>query len=224
MKSTTAFVLATQTVFAVGCSSSETDSASADDALSSTTADAGPTTTDQSQTSEPADTSEPASAPSEPTTSSEPSPPADPIDIAAAIDAFANSPSPSTFDALPLAEQVTLGLGPNIITQLDAAALRDSSAWQIKMPNGELFRGTVGPSSAIELIASGATDELVYAVGEHPHCAGPPVAAPPGFEDHQRVSVQPQADQIESCLQWFTVDLFINDGTIEAITHDHWEA
>ncbi len=47
--------------------------------------------------------------------------------------------------------------------------------------------------------------------------------APEGFEDHARISVQPDPDTIDSCLRWFTVDFFVAGGEVEAITMDLWE-
>lgn len=48
--------------------------------------------------------------------------------------------------------------------------------------------------------------------------------SPKGFEGHQRVSIQPAETTIDSCLSWFSVDLFVNgDGRIAAVTLDIWE-
>jgi hypothetical protein len=40
----------------------------------------------------------------------------------------------------------------------------------------------------------------------------------------RRVSVQPAAGSIDSCLDWFTVDLFVTrSGEVAAVTLDLWE-
>jgi hypothetical protein len=58
--------------------------------------------------------------------------------------------------------------------------------------------------------------------GPHMHCASPPVPAPTGLAGHRRVSVQPT--NIETCILWWTVDLFVaSSGRIEAVTLDLWD-
>lgn len=83
-------------------------------------------------------------------------------------------------------------------------------------------RQSPGPFSALD-VAARAQNPIV-SVGEHPHCASPPVPPPDDVADLMRVSVQPDIEQIDSCLQWWTVDFFINQaGQIEAVTLDLWE-
>jgi hypothetical protein len=146
--------------------------------------------------------------------------------------AFAVQPSSDTDARLPFAGKVQLGLSLDLRTALDAADTPHASAWVL---NAKYFRAYTGPFSALELIqrhAGQARSRSVLArrgvfhvsVGDHPHCASPPVTAPQGFEGHRRVSVQPSATSIDSCLSWFTVDLFLNEeGSIEAVTLDLWE-
>ena len=84
----------------------------------------------------------------------------------------------------------------------------------------EAFRARTGPFSALEPLIDERPHVIV--AGPHNHCASPPVPAPEGYEAHRRVSVQP-ADAT-SCLEWFSVDLFLEaDGTIDAITLDLYE-
>lgn len=132
---------------------------------------------------------------------------------------LAANPSAETADRLPFADEVQLGLGRDLRQARSPAELADPSSWVI---DTEVFRAYSGPFSALD-VAAGA-DDAVVAIGEHPHCASPPVPAPDAVADLTRVSVQPNPDAIESCLQWWTVDLFVNDdGRIEAVTLDLWE-
>ena len=67
-----------------------------------------------------------------------------------------------------------------------------------------------------------AHDDITIGVGPHNHCAGSARPAPAGYESLRRISIQPAA--IDSCLEWWTVDLFVtDDGLISAITYDLWE-
>lgn len=51
-----------------------------------------------------------------------------------------------------------------------------------------------------------------------------PQPPPSGLQDLRRVSVQPPEQSIESCLEWSTVDFFVDeDGLVVAITVDLWE-
>ncbi|HSK21661.1 MAG TPA: hypothetical protein VK906_00725 [Egicoccus sp.] len=133
--------------------------------------------------------------------------------------AFAADPGPPSASALPFADEVAIGLGPELHRTLAGNDLADPTAWPIDV---EEFRAYVGPFSALEVAAD--ADEVEVSVGEHPHCASPPMPPPPEVEDLRRVSVQPKADNGDSCLQWWTVDLFVtDDGRIAAVTMDLYE-
>ncbi|MEX2549962.1 MAG: hypothetical protein WD638_07035 [Nitriliruptoraceae bacterium] len=131
---------------------------------------------------------------------------------------FASEPTDANAGALPFAGQVGLGLGEEIIVTRSADELADPEAWSLDV---EAFRGYVGPFSALDLAAGSGPADTVVSVGQHPHCASPPRAAPEGFADHRRLSVQPDPETTGSCLEWWTVDLYLDDaGTIDAVTLD----
>jgi|GEM_PF-2721069 len=130
---------------------------------------------------------------------------------------FAEVPSDATLRALPLAADVRLGLADELVTSRTPAQLADPEAWTLE---AETFRAYVGPFSALELLARG--EPLEVSVGAHLHCVSPPVPAPGEVAQLRRVSAQPR--NVDSCLQWSTVDLFINaDGLVEAITLDLYQ-
>jgi len=129
-------------------------------------------------------------------------------------------------------EGVQLGLGDRLLTELSVASATDPAAWEIPE---DVFRGSAGPFSAIDVLGRGVAGSdgdpsvadmsgLVVTVGDHPHCVSPPVPAPPEMSEMRRVSVQPSPDRMQSCLDWFTIDFFVdNDGMVAAITLDLWE-
>lgn len=119
------------------------------------------------------------------------------------------------FDDITFAPEVGLGLADRIVRSVPASVLADRTTWEI---DDHGFRARTGPFSALEL----ATGEVAITAGSHAHCASPPVAAPTGFADHRRLSIQPTS--ATSCLEWSTVDLFIDaDGNIAAVTLDLFE-
>jgi hypothetical protein len=128
---------------------------------------------------------------------------------------FAREPTASSIENVPFADRVALGLGPNIVEMRPVEELVDSANWLLHQ---ERYRADTGPFSALDFIArhDGAFD---LQVGPHPHCASPSQPSPLGFEHHRRLSYQPQGTL--SCLDWFTIDLFLGPrGEIEAVTLD----
>ena len=135
-----------------------------------------------------------------------------------ALIAFARDPSEANWDRLPLAASVGLGLGDSIRARRSAVALRRPAGWRLSV---DAFRGRAGTASALELIAA-ENGPLSTTSGPHPHCASPPVPAPPSLAELRRVAVRPR--DAFSCLEWWTVDAFVDaSGRIHAVTLDLWE-
>lgn len=133
--------------------------------------------------------------------------------------AFADEPGTPTAAGLPFADEVALGLAGTLHQTLGPDDVGDPAAWLIEV---EEFRGYVGPFSALEVAADAGPTQV--SLGDHPHCASPPEPAPDGFADHRRVGVQPASDSLDTCLRWWTVDLFVSDdGRIDAVALDLWE-
>ncbi|MFC7505388.1 hypothetical protein [Nocardioides sp. GCM10030258] len=146
-----------------------------------------------------------------------------------ALVALASDPGTDTAAALPFADEVGLGLGSVIVATRPSNRLASIGAWDVDLA---AFRGHVGPFNALGLIArhvdsdgaDGTLAGFTTSLGEHPHCANPPNPAPDGLAGHRRISLQPSDESIDGCLEWFTVDLFLDDtGTIDTVTLDIWE-
>jgi hypothetical protein len=135
---------------------------------------------------------------------------------------FAARPDADSAALVPFAEEVALGLGDALQARRSRAELGDAGAWSIEPDGEEYFRAHTGPFSALELAADAR--DVVVSVGPHPHCAAPPMPAPAEVTGLRRVSVQPSPGSIDSCLSWWTVDLFLTpEGEVAAVTLDIWE-
>ena len=133
---------------------------------------------------------------------------------------FADQPTAAKAEALPFADTVRLGLGDALVKEVPAAELADPAVWVVPVPQTPEWAWLGDPS--LNPLRSLADDgAYTTSVGPHPHCAAPPRPAPPEVADHERVSTQPR--QPTSCLAWYTVDAFLHDGEISAITMDLWE-
>ena len=144
---------------------------------------------------------------------------------------FATHPSEQTAAALPFATVVRLGLGRDLLTTVRGNDISDASKWVLDV---EYFRATSGPFNALRPVKTTVNEDRTepggngspfkVSVGEHPHCASPPMAPPDGLQTLRRVSLQPADDTIDTCLRWFSVDLFLNqERRVVAVTLDVWE-
>lgn len=77
------------------------------------------------------------------------------------------------------------------------------------------YDGYAGPFSALETLA----EPIDVTVGAHARCAAPPTPVPEGATGLRQVSLQPS--DATSCLEWYAIDLFVNDaGEVETIRLD----
>jgi hypothetical protein len=149
---------------------------------------------------------------------SEVAPTAEDLRVVEALVQFARSPSTTTLGEVPIsATGIELGLADQLLTVRTETALSDPSSWSVDL---EAFRGWVGPFSALGLLAQDRPTEVL--LGPHNHCASPPVRVPADVAGLRHVSVSPT--DATSCLEWWTVDLFLDDdGSVAAVTLDLWE-
>lgn len=141
------------------------------------------------------------------------------VDLVNRFIEFANDPTPTRFESLPLADDVVLALATNVVRVSDKAELQEPAGWLLDVGD---FGGVTGPFSALNYLGRLRAREV--SVGPHDHCAGPPRQAPVGLEGHRRISVQPNLTPTQSCLAWSTVDFFIGQsGEVEGISVDFWE-
>ncbi len=123
-----------------------------------------------------------------------------------------------TFDELLLADEVSLALGSHVAARRSRDALAERRAWTV---SDMYFRQYEGPFD----ILSRAGGPVKVGFGVHDRCASPlPTPAPPELVQFQRVWLQPAEGSIDSCLQWSSVDLFVDDaGRIRGASLDLWE-
>jgi hypothetical protein len=137
--------------------------------------------------------------------------------VVRALRAFAAEPSTANFDRVPWADRVAIGVGTDLLRTVPAAELRSREAWTVRPTSGYEWASS-GPFNALDLL----DDDEPYqtSVGPHPHCASKPKDPPADVPSMRRVSTQPSET---TCLSWYTVDLFMQDGEIHAVTLDLWE-
>lgn len=152
-------------------------------------------------------------------------------DLADAVIAFALAPSTGSAGQLPLADQVRLGLGADLVATRSRGALAEAGGWLLEQT---YFRAYIGPFSALRAIRNHYEDTNSDAVegpgagftlATGPACPGTEQQrSPRGLEGHRRISLQPSVATYSTCLMWFSVDLYLNhQDQIEAITLDLWE-
>lgn len=136
--------------------------------------------------------------------------------LASALYKFARGAEGAT---VPWAPEVTLvvldGAMRTTLTEREASKL---DSWQMTMTSDD-FR------LDIDVFAELAASEGAYRVdiGPHPVCVGPERAPESHFNGLRQVSIAPTAPR-ESCLDWWAVDIFVNDvDQIEGVVLERWE-
>lgn len=146
--------------------------------------------------------------------------------LADAFVAFATEPSKDTAAALPFADTVELGLGPDSLVMRTADELSDPDAWAI---DRELVPGDTEPFSALETIRHTNTKMAVREYRQvrtesedlpwESLCAWEPPPPPDSVAGMQRVSVQADYDTVGTIQDMFYVDLYVDEaGLIHAVT------
>lgn len=136
---------------------------------------------------------------------------------------FANDPSMPTLARLSLSDSTDLGLGSTIYSTVRKAEAAARDSWTLHLATHNAYTGPFNPLDPIRRRGADVTDYDI-SIGPHSHCASPPRPAPAGFNHHRRVSIQPAEGTFSSCLEWFTVDLFVSDdGIVDAVTLDLYE-
>lgn len=143
--------------------------------------------------------------------------PTSPTDTANRLIAFAWNPTRAHFDRIPFAgETVQLALGKEVVVTVPVDELAKPANWWVDV---EHFAGRVGPFSALDALS---WQILSPTVGEHKQCSAPPTPAPPGLGDRTQVGIQP--DGVDSCINWFAVDLYLDHTSrILAVRLDRFE-
>lgn len=118
------------------------------------------------------------------------------------------------YDDLPLADDVLVALGSEVVARRQPTELFRRSAWVV---NSGDFAGRTGAVNLLDLVPS----PLEVVVGPHNRCAGPEaLPSPPELASYTRIGILPLEGSIDSCLDWSAVDVFIDDGVIRGISLD----
>jgi hypothetical protein len=148
--------------------------------------------------------------------------------LAEALHIFALDPSDANLTRIPFADEVGLGLGSEVITNVPLdhtvegkADLSDPETWRLDVPH---FRGYVGPFAALDYLKHSDPSEWELSTGPHPSCIGPDVEPSPELAGYRQLSIQLADDMYTSCLSWWSVDVFMDEaGRIHAVTLDLYE-
>lgn len=133
---------------------------------------------------------------------------------------FAATPTRAGAASVPLAAEVDLGLSDTLVKTLASTAASSPGAWALDIDG---FRGS-GRRRANALSLLAESKRLSVNVGEHAHCAAPPMPVPSALVGLGHVSAQPREATLQSCLDWFSVDLFVDQqGRVAGVTLDLWE-
>lgn len=141
---------------------------------------------------------------------------------------FALRPDPRSARTVDFAERVEIGVGSEVRSTLSGSDLGNPRRW--KVPVDGAIEGVDGRVSALESVTGQAERAVetqqtegifVVTAGEHDRCSASPGPPLDGYTAEQQISVMPGARSIQSCLQWFAVDLYTDDaGDIAAVRLD----
>lgn len=121
---------------------------------------------------------------------------------------------PSQLDQIPLADRVTVGLVEGPTQVLDRQALADPASWVLDVDE---YRGRVGTTEVLRA----ARQPVRISDGVIPHCAAPPAALPNPLAGLDQVNLEPIG--VDSCLDWFSISLFLDGDEIVGVLFDLWE-
>lgn len=137
--------------------------------------------------------------------------------IADAFEELAKHPDATTAQGPPFADRVALGLGSTILATAARSELARPATWDLVLEGYAGRSGALSPIAGIrQFVARGGA--TVVSTGPHDHCASPPLPVADGYGQDLQVVIQPSWDDIDSCLEWFSVDLFVREGRIVAVT------
>lgn len=119
------------------------------------------------------------------------------------------------YDELPLADDVLLALGSEVVARRQPTELFRRPAWVV---NSSEFAGRDGPFNIVDLVPS----PLQVVVGPHARCAGlEAIPSPPELVAYTRIGILPLDGTVDSCLDWSAVDLYVDEeGLIRGLSLD----
>ena len=117
---------------------------------------------------------------------------------------------------------LNLWLGAGISQSRSLEELNNYDGWAFAVADFDGLSGSFNIFDRLETMdASDPVGAADITVGPHNHCAGQPLLLPESLQGLRQISIQPTG--IDSCLQWFAVDLFVNDaGVAVGVMLDLW--
>jgi hypothetical protein len=134
------------------------------------------------------------------------------VNVGRTLAAFAFEPSEDTFRAIPFADGRVrlLYQGEPVSGFASADELADPSVWEVDTRAAD---GGTEPVSALTVLRGHAQNDLGFSPGPYTFCATSPEPVEFAYDEH--VIIEP--DSIDSCSDWFGVDLYLAHGRIVAV-------
>ena len=123
---------------------------------------------------------------------------------------------------IPLHEEAVVAVGSAGYEDLVQPISDTTVADQWVIP-ASVYAGFTGPFD-VRIPAGGDPSDVSITIGEHKHCASPPLPAPEVLEGVAHVQYSIQPTEPNSCLQWWAVDIFTDsEGLVRVIRREIWE-
>lgn len=141
------------------------------------------------------------------------------VNVGRTLHRFATDTAQEAFDAIPFVEGPVRLLYQGEPTDAHMAAeLRDPSVWNVAYREPDPSNGELWVSALVALQELGE-DHLSFAPGPYAYCARSP--EPTDFDYDEHVIIEPAA--IDSCADWFGVDIYLVGGRIIGVNLEHSE-
>jgi hypothetical protein len=142
--------------------------------------------------------------------------------ISAGLSSFADAHAPNTqgpgYLQAPVAEEVLLALGSEVVATRTPAELDTQAGWVVDLGD---FRGRTGEVFVLEHLQGAGVS---IRNGPQPRCVGDPTPAPAELVGLERFTIEPPTADIGSCLEWWSLTVYLDaDGRIAGVVYDLFE-
>lgn len=160
-----------------------------------------------------------APSPTSPTTSSAPPPSWSRIAQARAeaLVAMAQDPLPGLVSRVAFAPSVQVRVGQAVVVTVPREELANRDAWVLGDRTTE-YAQRGGPFDVLDPLRSTPPADTTWGIGQHAGCSVPELPANL-VPNTRRVWIQPKEGTISSCIDWWSVDMWItDDGEVTAVS------